>query len=162
MRLHAIESSHYRYVPMTHSQLHLVEAAPRESWFTKCLPGLSLVVTTSLAIALLLGQRYRRAFSGSFYDYVVGNPSSTAIIVQFISHILGTLLVYTLTTLLNFRTRLHLTSRPISMWCLSWWTSLCTQRLDRNLPWAYGCPLFLWWCKFTFPLPDHNLQPDSA
>lgn len=120
-------------------------ASAYESVCTRFLAVPGLLIATALVIALLLGDIYGHTFPGHFYNFVVANRSSTAFIVQILSHLLGALYVLALTSLINFRTRLTLTRQPVSLSRLAWWNLLCNRQLDSNLPFQYGILLVVWW-----------------
>jgi hypothetical protein len=116
-----------------------------ESLFSRYLAVPCLLLTSILSIILLQCQRTHYTIPGHLYNFVVSNRSSTALIVQILSHILGALFVFALTSLINFRTRLTVARESVSLWRLTWWNLLCNQRLDTNLPFQYAVWLFIFW-----------------
>ena len=134
-------------------------ASAYESVYTRFLAVPGLLLATALVIALLLGDTYGHTFSGHFYNFVVANRSSTAFIVQILSHILGALYVFALTSLINFRTRLTLIRKPVSLYRLTWWNLLCNRQLDGNLPLQYGIFLVVWWGESEMLLVKTASEP---
>ncbi len=122
-------------------------ASPYESVYTRFLAVPGLLLATILVITLLLGDALHYTFPGHFYTFVVANRSSTAFVIQILSHVLGALYVFTLISILNFRTRLTLTRRSVSLSQLTWWNLLCNHCLDTNLPLRYVLVLVVWWGK---------------
>jgi hypothetical protein len=134
-------------------------ASAYESVYTRFLAVPGLLLATALVIALLLGDIYGHTFPGRFYNFVVANRSSTAFIVQILSHILGALYVFALTSLVNFRTRLTLARRSVSLSRLTWWNLICNRQLDGNLPLRYGILMVLWWGESEMLLARTASEP---
>lgn len=124
--------------------------APRENFANRfyALPG--LILTFILTIFLTYLSATGTSSSGGFYDYVNTHRASTQIVVQILSHLLGSLLVLTMVSLINFNTRLHLVQRSVSLDRLTWWNLLCNQRLSFALPWAYVVALILFYGTLLF------------
>ena len=124
--------------------------APRENFANRfyALPG--LILTFILTIFLGYQSATGRSSSGGLYDYVNTHRASTQIVVQILSHLLGSLLVLTMVSLINFNTRLHLVQRSVSLDRLTWWNLLCNQRLSFALPWAYVVALILFYGTLLF------------
>ena len=140
-------ASVYKTLGVTSPYHSLNVASPYESVYTRFLSVPGLLLATILVLILLLGDALHHTFPGHFYTFVVTNRSSIAFVIQILSHVLGALYVFTLTSLLNFRTRLTLTRHSVSLSQLTWWNLLCNHCLDANLPLRYGVLLVVWWCK---------------
>lgn len=134
---------------MASSYQSLNASAAYETLFTRCLAVPCLLLSSGLSIILVHYQRTHHTIPGHLYGFVVSNRSSVAIIVQVLSHILGALFVFTLTNLINFRTRLTVARESVSLFRLAWWNSLCNQRLDTTLPIQYAVWLFIFWGKLN-------------
>lgn len=116
------------------------------------LPG--LFMATAISIGLIVSNASGQTTTGPFYDFVISHRASTQLIVQVLSHLLGACMIWTLTTLLNFRTRLFLAeNRSVSLDTLSWWNQLCSRRLNWELPWilTLGLALFYGSCVASLP-----------
>lgn len=110
-----------------------------ESPLKKYLVVPCLLFTSVLAALLVVGTHSKWTSGDGFYFLVVQNRASIQIVVQVLSGIFGALHVFTLTTLINFRTRLLLSSqKPVPLSFLSWWNGLCAKRFfDFSLPWLF-------------------------
>ena len=125
-------------------------SASGESLTSRLLVLLGIATTTAIAIALTKTNASRQTSTGAFYDFVVNHRASTQLIVQILSHLLGAVLVLTLTSLLNFRTRLYLGyNNSVSLNTLTWWNQLCSHRLNWELPWTFGLGLLLFYGEAT-------------
>lgn len=118
-----------------------------ESSFIRYLALPCLLFTSILSIVLLQYQRTHYTTSGYLHNFVVNNRSSTALIVQILSHVLGLCFVFTLTNLINFRTRLTMARKSVSLLHLTWWNLLCSQRVVTDLPFRYAVWLFVFYGK---------------
>ncbi len=107
------------------------------------LPG--LLLTSAVGIALIYGNATNQSDSGAFFHYVSENRASSQLVVQILSHLFGAIIILTLTTVLNFRTRILLTEKAISLHSVSWWNQLCNQRLNFGLPWPLSLLLVLFY-----------------
>jgi hypothetical protein len=125
-----IETHKLYYLPLQISRTLLsltTMPSTHESYFTRYLVALCLLITTTITVLLCLGNAFSWTIT-STYDLVVTYRASIQIVVQVLSAILGGLHVFTLTTLVNFRTRLLLSShQPISLDVLNWWNKLCNR-----------------------------------
>ena len=121
-----------------------------ESLFIRYLAVPCLLLTSTLSIILVQYHRTHFTITGHVYNFVVSNRSSVALIVQVLSHILGALFVFALTSLINFRTRITIAHESVSLFRLTWWNSICNQRLDTTLPIKYAVWLFIFWGELDF------------
>lgn len=95
-------------------------------------PG--LIVTTTLAILLATGLGLNWVIYGETYDIVQKNRASVQLVVQLLAGILGSIHVFTLSTIINYSTRIVLARQTISLDHIGYWTALCSTRLDLSLP----------------------------
>ena len=93
-----------------------------------------LLLTTSATSMLLWSDRSSWTNAGQFYQVVTTYRARTQIVVQLLSHALGAIHVYTLCTLINLATRLHLKRQPVTLDHLMFWNALCGVRLEWSLP----------------------------
>ena len=118
----------------------------QETFFSRFLPLPGLIVTTVLSIGLVANNAMGNASIGSFYLFVTSSRALTQLIVQVLSHLLGACMILTLTSLLNFCTRLYLAERrSVSLAMLTWWNQLTNHRLNWELPWSLGLFLVLFY-----------------
>jgi len=121
-------------------------APVHESTFTRYLVTPGLLLTSVLASVLVISTARGWTSTGHFHDYVVNHRASTQLVVQVLSALLGSIHALTLTTLVNFRTRILLEQeRAISLHRLSWWQCLCNKRLDFSLPWMFSIILLVFY-----------------
>jgi hypothetical protein len=111
------------------------------SKLSKLLPVLCLTVTTPIALYLVVAARKNDTYSGSIYDFVSAHRADTQIIVQIAAHVLGTLHLHVLTTLVDFLARLRLQKRPMELDKIKQWTAASSLSVDWNLPWR-SWPIF--------------------
>jgi hypothetical protein len=102
-----------------------------------------LLITTIISVFLVVGKSNRNYF----YYFVVNHRASVQIIVQILSRLFGTIHVFALTTLINFRTRLVLGSqKPVPLNTLNFWNGLYNRRFsDFTIPWIFGIGLLGFW-----------------
>lgn len=114
-----------------------------ESLLNKYLVVPCLLITTIVSVLLVLAKSNRNYF----YYFVVNHRASVQIIVQILSRLFGTIHVYALTTLINFRTRLVLGSQnPVPLNTLNFWNGLYNRRFsDFTIPWIFGIGLLGFW-----------------
>ena len=105
------------------------------------LPG--LVLTSIIAILLLVSDRTRWTETGPLYRVVAGNRASIQIIVQILANCFGAIHVHTICVLINFSTRLRLARKAFKMDRLKFWNALCTKSLDLALPLRLLLPLIM-------------------
>ncbi|KAM3065384.1 hypothetical protein ACMFMF_011108 [Clarireedia jacksonii] len=128
-------------------------------------PGLA--ITTGFSIYLLYLTITGNTFTGSFYNTIIGNRATVQIFVQVLSHLLGMIHVFVLTTLFNAFTRKWYQKRSISLDCLKWWNSMCNLQFDLVLSllpaafWAGAITPFtttkdtIW----SFEIPKYGADP---
>jgi hypothetical protein len=102
-------------------------------FLSKYLLFLGLVGNLAVALTLLFTNDSQRTTTGSVYRFVVGNRTATQILVQIASQALGTLLIFAVTTLFNYVTRLRPLDSSASIENLKLWQSVCFAYLDPSL-----------------------------
>jgi len=114
-----------------------------ESLLNKYLVVPCLLITTIISVLLVVGKSNR----SYFYYYVVNHRASVQIIVQILSRLFGTIHVFALTTLINFRSRLVLGSqKPVPLNTLNFWNGLYNRKFsDFTIPWIFGIGLLGFW-----------------
>jgi hypothetical protein len=114
-----------------------------ESLLNMYLVAPCLLITTVVSVLLVVG----KSNMNYFYYFVVNLRASVQIIVQILSRLFGTIHVFALTTLINFRTRLVLgPQKPVSLNTLNFWNGLYNRRFsDFSVPCIYGIGLLGFW-----------------
>jgi hypothetical protein len=118
-----------------------------ESLLKKYLVIPCLLITTIVSVLLIVGKSVGKSNRSYFYYFVVNHRASVQIIVQILSRLFGTIHVFALTTLINFRTRLVLGSqKPVPLNSLNFWNGLYNRRFsDFTIPWIFGIGLLGFW-----------------
>ena len=93
-----------------------------------------LLLSSIVAVLLLVCDYKPWTDSGYFYHFVLGRRASVAIIVQILSTLLSACNIYVLCCLIDFATRLRLEKTPLSLDKLQFRKDLCTRQLDWGLP----------------------------
>jgi hypothetical protein len=92
-----------------------------------------MVFTTNLVSVLLFSIcNYRN--TGKLMKAVVADRTTTSLIVQVLSSVLGMIQIYTATTLFNLATRIWLLKHSIILNKLKFWSALSLHRVDLTLP----------------------------
>ena len=65
---------------------------------------------------------------------MVGNRAAVQIVIQVLATGFGAVHTYTLCTLTNFSTRLHLAEKPYALDRLWFWKAVCTKSVDWSMP----------------------------
>ncbi|KUJ19686.1 uncharacterized protein LY89DRAFT_779606 [Mollisia scopiformis] len=123
-----------------------------EGWFTKTIPLIALLITTTVSTALLYLNLTRWNFQHVAWTSV---PSFMAGIIQVVVEILAAVQIFALLTLVNFATRIALCRSNSTLDVLKYRAAICLGRIDLSLPWlsmtlvilVYGLmkvPAFLW------------------
>ena len=128
-----------------------------ESYWNRCTAVPGLLLNTLFSCLLFYAAATSQRYTGAVYTYVVSNRASTQLVVQVLSHILGALLVLTLTTTFNLTTRTRLGQKGVSLHRLNWWNQVCNQRLNFSLPWAFSLLLLLFYGRNLHPILAHVL-----
>ncbi|KAJ7768073.1 hypothetical protein DFH07DRAFT_954640 [Mycena maculata] len=103
----------------------------RVSFFSKLLPIPGLVVSTAAA-ALLAMQTERD--NTALYTFVTNNRTAVQVGIQIIAHALGFIEIFTLTSIVNFSTRLRLSRGSVSLAELRLWQSISSIRMAWSMP----------------------------
>ena len=98
-------------------------------------PG--LIANTTVALALLFTSDEQRTNAGPVYRSVGGNRAATQIIVQITAQMLGALLTFSVTSLVNYYTRERLMTEPTSLERLRLWQSICFVSPDWSLSFSH-------------------------
>ena len=128
--------------------------ATLETATVKFLVLLCLISSTAVSVALVIGNAKAISSSGSLYRFSVNHRASVQIIVQVLSHLLGSSLILVVTSLINFGTRLFLSHNAVSIHRLRWWNQLCNRRIVLDLPWKMAITLFLFYGMPCFNLGE--------
>jgi hypothetical protein len=113
-------------------------ADPYFAWKSDPLAKLVLLFTSLVPLLpstyLLVYTLTDRRSTGPLLAFVSNNRTTTQIVVSTVSAILACLNVYTVTSLLNFATRIHLLRRPLTLTMLKFIGAVATRRLVSALP----------------------------
>ncbi|KAL9114870.1 MAG: hypothetical protein Q9227_001113 [Pyrenula ochraceoflavens] len=114
-----------------------------ESTWRKLLPVPGLIVTTALAISLLVIREQGWTSSLEFAAHVYRHPSIVGIVVQVLSHALGMLHVYALCSTIGLSARAYFARHSFPLTWINIANALRGARLDTSLPWTYRLPLLV-------------------
>ncbi|KAK2769906.1 hypothetical protein CKAH01_14921 [Colletotrichum kahawae] len=109
--------------------------------FEKITPFLALIPTTSISVFLLVSNVKRWELSDELHGTIEKNRAITQVAVQVISSILALLHLFVIGKLLQWMLRLHLTTKPMSLEALQFWTSMLAQQWRPTLRWRFLLPL---------------------
>lgn len=127
----------------------------RAGWTDKILLLCSSLIPLSIIITLAALAVANMTSTGALLDFVSVNRATTQIIVSILASTLASLNVYTITTLLNFATRIHLVGKPISLNMLELLSAIGNRRVATGLSpvmlsatvilvLLFGIPSILW------------------
>lgn len=114
------------------------------SLFAKYAVFSGLLVTTTISFVLLAGavQKWTLSESGGFYHVVISNRASSQLIVQVLANFFELIHVAVLCALINYATRIRLSSTATSLDALRFWHNLSAQKMQWSLPLRFLIPLF--------------------
>lgn len=98
----------------------------------RLLPFIVIGTTSIVSIILICTHNYRNA--GSILSLVETDRSSTSLVVQMLSSVLGLTQIYIDTSLFNFATRIRLFKSSATLGNLYFWTALIEHKADLSLP----------------------------
>ena len=110
-----------------------------------------LLLSSLVAVLLLISDYRPWTNSSSFYHFVIGRRASVAIIVQILSTLLSACNIYVVCCLIDFGTRLSLEKTPLSLNKLQFRKDLCTRQLDWGLPLGLLIQLLIFQTVVAFP-----------
>ena len=92
------------------------------------------VVPLLVSISLLVMFAMQKTTSGPLLVFVLDNRVTAQIVVSIVSAVLATLNIYTLTTLLNFATRIHVVRNTLSLNTIKLIGAITTKNFITSLP----------------------------
>ena len=104
---------------------------------------ISILITSTISLILLIGDRRGWVLSLSLYNSAINNRASTQIVVQLLSHAFAFCQITALCTLINQATRLRFSRTRASINALRFSSHLCTPSMTWRLPFKYFLPLLL-------------------
>lgn len=112
--------------------------------FGKILPFLALFPCVSLSIILLVADRYLWTLNENLAKLVATNRATTQLLVQIVANILGLADISAICRIVNFNTRIMLSTRSMSTTSLNFWTAFLSQQFTIEIPTRLVLPLILW------------------
>jgi hypothetical protein len=101
------------------------------SFWSKLLPVPGLVLSTAAAVLLVAQNKHDNI---ALYTFVTEHRTVVQVAIQIIAHALGFIQVFTLTSIVNFSTRLRLSRGSVSLAELRLWQSISSIRMAWSLP----------------------------
>jgi hypothetical protein len=102
------------------------------SLLERLLPFIVIGTTSIVSIILICTRNYRN--TGGFLGFVETDRSSTPLVVQILSSVLGLMQIYIATNLFDFATRIRLFKSSATLGNLYFWTALIEHKADLSLP----------------------------
>lgn len=105
----------------------------------------ALIITTVTSFVLLASAVHNWTVSGpgGFYHVIISNRASYQLLVQVLANFLGLIHVTIIAALINYATRLRLSSKATSLDAIRFWHGLCTRNTEWDLPLRFLLPLGL-------------------
>ncbi|KAH8889056.1 hypothetical protein GQ53DRAFT_723854 [Thozetella sp. PMI_491] len=115
----------------------------RSRWDTFCTiaPFLLLTLTTGLSLVLLVSDAQQWVVRSGMDSFIAANRASVQLVVQVIANGLGFFNMFVVCKLLNYRTRLRLSAKSMSLYTLQFWNALLSRQLTTRLPFHLLVPL---------------------